>query len=274
MDVRRADLHTHTSCSDGKLSPAELVRKVHERGIRAMAVTDHDTIDALPEAMEEGRRLGVEVIPGIELSVTVDEQEIHLLGYFFDPQNEAIVHHVRAFRLGRAERARTIIAQLNKLGLTLCLEDVLEQAKDGVVGRPHIAQALVSCGLVASYEDAFASYLNDRGPAFAAKPSFPATDALAMLHAAGGIGVLAHPGTRINGGVIRTLVRSGLDGIETVHPSHSFALTRQYKDVARERGLIETGGSDYHGFRPEEDENINRYSIPHRRLDRLRKAAA
>lgn len=239
-----------------------------------MAVTDHDTIDGLPEAMEEGRRLGVEVIAGVELSVTADDQEIHILGYFFDPANEELVNHMRTFRRGRAERAEAIITQLNKLGLTVCIDDVLAHAKDGVVGRPHIAQALVSCGLVASYEDAFASYLKDHGPAYAAKPHFPASEALAMLHAAGGIGVLAHPGTRVNGTMVRNLVRSGLDGIETVHPSHSFALTRQYKDVARERGLIETGGSDYHGFRPEEDENINRYSIPHQRLERLRRAAA
>ena len=274
MDVRRADLHTHTRCSDGKLTPAELVRKVHERGIRAMSVTDHDTIDALPEAMEEGQRLGVEVIPGVELSVTAEGQEIHLLGYFFDPADAAIQEHMRAFRSGRTERAEAIIAQLNKLGVGLCLGDVLEQAKEGVIGRPHIAQALVNCGLVASYEDAFASFLKDHGPAFAAKPLFPAAQALDMLHRAGGIGVLAHPGSRISGRIVRNLVRSGLDGIETVHPSHSFALTRQYKDVARERGLMETGGSDYHGFRPEEDENINRYSIPYQRVDRIRMAAA
>lgn len=267
-------MHTHTACSDGKLSPAELVRKVHARGIRAMAVTDHDTIDALPEAMEVGRELGVEVIAGVELSVTADDQEIHLLGYFFDPANEELVEHLRAFRRGRHARAETIIRNLNKLGLKVCIEDVLAHAKDGVVGRPHIAHALVTCGLVASYEDAFTSYLKDHGPAFAAKPLFPAAEALSMLHAAGGIGVLAHPGTRVSGRMVRNLVRSGLDGIETVHPSHSFALTRQYKDVARERGLIETGGSDYHGFRPEEDENINRYSIPYQRLDRIRTAAA
>lgn len=274
MDVRRADLHTHTMCSDGKLSPSELVRKVHERGIRAMAVTDHDTIDGLPEAIETGVKLGIEVIPGVELSVTADGQEIHLLGYFFDPLNDEIVEHLQAFRRARKTRAEAIIGHLNKLGLKVCIEDVLAHARDGVVGRPHIAQALLSCGLVASYEDAFASYLKDHGPAFSPKPAFPAAEALAMLHAAGGIGVLAHPGTRTSGRMVRDLVRSGLDGIETVHPSHSFSLTRQYKDVARERGLIETGGSDYHGFRPGEDENINRYSIPYQRLDRIRAAAA
>lgn len=239
-----------------------------------MAVTDHDTIDALPEAMAEGERLGVEVIPGVELSVTLKGQEYHLLGYFFDPGNRYLVDHLEKFRRRRAERAERTIELLNRQGLPLRLEDVLEHAQEGVVGRPHIAQALVSRGLVPTYETAFVSYLKDHGPAYVPKPLFPVEDALAMLHEAGGVGVLAHPGTRVNGAVLRTLIRSGLDGLETVHPSHSFALTRQYKDVARERGLIETGGSDYHGFRPEEDENIKRYSVPYRNLERIRRAAA
>lgn len=274
MDVRRADLHTHSRCSDGKLAPAELVKKVCDRGIRALAVTDHDTIDALAEAIAAGERLGVEIIPGVELSATVDEQEVHLLGYCFDPENSDLVAHLDEFRCRRQERSEQIVALLNKHGLALRVEDVLLHARDGVVGRPHIAQALVSRGLVASYEQAFAWYLKDHGPAFVPKPLFPVADALTMLHEAGGIGILAHPGSRTNGRMIRDLVRIGLDGLETVHPSHSVALTRQFKDVARERGLIETGGSDYHGFRPREDENISRYSIPYQRLERMRRAAA
>jgi predicted metal-dependent phosphoesterase TrpH len=274
MDVRRADLHTHSRCSDGKLAPAELVTKVCERGIRALAVTDHDTIDALTEAIAAGERLGVEIIPGVELSATVDEQEVHLLGYCFDPENSDLVGHLNEFRCRRQERSEQIVALLNKHGLALRVDDVLLHARDGVVGRPHIAQALVTRGFVASYEQAFAWYLKDHGPAFVPKPLFPVADALTMLHEAGGIGILAHPGSRTNGRMIRDLVRKGLDGLETVHPSHSVSLTRQFKDIARERGLIETGGSDYHGFRPHEDENINRYSIPYQRLERMRRAAA
>lgn len=224
--------------------------------------------------MEEGEQLGVEIIPGVELSVTLKGQEYHLLGYCFDSENAYLVEHLQAFRRRRAERAEHIIALLNREGLPLRLDDVLSHSQDGVVGRPHIAQALVSRGLVPTYETAFVSYLKDYGPAFVPKPLFPVADALAMLHEAGGVGVLAHPGSRANGSILRTLIRSGLDGLETVHPSHSFALTRQYKDVVRERGLIETGGSDYHGFRPEEDENITRYSVPYRSLERIRRAAA
>ena len=248
--------------------------KVSERGIRALALTDHDTIDGLTEAMAAGTGLDVEIIPGVELSTTLDDREIHLLGYYFDPSNTDLVDHLDAFRCRRAERSEQIIHLLNKHGVALRVEDVLSHAQDGVVGRPHIAQALVSRGFVDTYDQAFAWYLKDHGPAFVPKPLFPAADALAMLHGAGGIGILAHPGTRTSGGMIRDLVRQGLDGLETVHPSHNVSLTRQYKDVARERGLIETGGSDYHGFRPDEDENINRYSIPYQRVDGIRGTAA
>lgn len=274
MDMRRADLHTHTWCSDGRLAPEDLVRKVYDCGIRALAVTDHDTIDGLVEARAAGDRLGVEIIPGVELSVTLDEREIHLLGYCFDSTNRDLVAHLRAFRTRREERAERIIDLLNKQGAALRLEDVDVHVRGGIIGRPHIAQALVARGLVGTYEQAFAWYLKDFGPAFVPKPLFPAAEALALLHAAGGIGVLAHPGSRVTGRMIGTLTRAGLDGLETVHPSHSLSLTRQFRDVVRERGLIETGGSDYHGFRPGEEKNIDRYSIPYNRLDGIRRAAA
>lgn len=256
------------------LTPSELVRKARENGIRALAVTDHDTLGALAEAQAAGKEAGIEIIPGVELSVTVNGQEIHLLGYCFDPDHPGLNAHVAAFCDSRLARGREMVSMLNDLGVSLRLEDVLLHAKDGVVGRPHVAKALVSCGIVSSYDDAFNLYLKDGGPACVSKPAFPAEQAIAMLHDAGGVAVLAHPGTRIDGPSMKRLIQVGLDGIETVHPSHSPALTRRYRDLARKYGLIETGGSDYHGFRPEEDENITRYSIPYRRLELIRRAAA
>lgn len=264
----------HTCCSDGVLTPAELVAKARDRGLSALSVTDHDTIDALHDADIEGTRLGVEIIPGVELSVTVDGHELHLLGYCFDPAHPALNEHLKSFCTSRTERGREIVARLNRLGIPLEMEDVLALCTNGVVGRPHVAKALVARGLVASYDDAFQRYLKDDGMAFVAKPLFPAEQAIAMLHDAGGVAVLAHPGTRTDGRVIKHLIHTGLDGIETIHPSHSPALTRTYQELARKYGLIETGGSDYHGFRPEEDENLSRYSIPYRRLELIRRAAA
>ena len=256
------------------LTPAELVAKAREHGICALAVTDHDTIDALEEARGAGAAAGVEIIPGVELSVTMDGREMHLLGYCFDPQHPALAEHLRRFGASRTDRGREMVATLNRLGMPLEMDDVLALSKGGVVGRPHVAKALVARGLVASYEEAFGLYLKDDGPAFVPKPLFPAERAIALLHDAGGVAVLAHPGTRTDGQVIHRLIRAGLDGIETIHPSHSPALTRSYKDLAERYGLIETGGSDYHGFRAEEEENFTRYSIPYRRLELIRRAAA
>ncbi len=274
MDVRRADLHTHTVCSDGKLTPAALVEKVHAHGLHALAITDHDAIDALAEAEPVARRLGIELIPGVELSVTVDGCEIHMLGFYFDPHHAALKEHLDAFRAARAERARKMLARLEDLGLSLPMDGVLACADAGVLGRPHVAQALVDAGLVPSYDAAFAEYLRDEGPAFVPKPLFPARQAIGLLHDAGGVAVLAHPGTRVDGFVIKKLIDLGMDGIETIHPAHSPALTRRYKDLARKSGLIETGGSDYHGFRLDEDRNLSRYSLPYRRLELIRRVAA
>ncbi len=274
MDTRRADLHTHTRYSDGLLTPAELVARAHAAGISALAVTDHDSIDGLPEAMAAGSELGIEVVSGVELSVTAGGQEIHLLGYGFDAANQGLKAHLDRFRDVRMRRGRAIVEALNGLGIPLAMEDVLAFARDGVVGRPHVAKALVKRRLVASYEDAFARYLCDEGPAFVAKPLFPALQGIALIHAAGGLAVLAHPGTRVEGEVIQQLIRAGLDGIETIHPSHSSALTRRYEDLAHRYGLLETGGSDYHGLRSEEDHNFVRYSIPYRRVELMRRAAA
>jgi hypothetical protein len=274
MDVRRADLHTHTFYSDGKLSPAALVKKVFEHGIRALAITDHDAIDALVEAAPAAERLGVELIAGVELSVTIDGGEIHLLGYGFDPLHRDLNEHLRAFRTVRTDRAAEMLRLLDALGLPLTIEDVLAHAEAGVVGRPHVAQALVAAGLVASYEDAFSLYLKDHGPAFVPKPLFPAREAIAMVHDAGGIASLAHPGTRTDGRTIKRLIDVGMDGLETIHPSHGPGLTRRYEDMARKYGLIETGGSDYHGVRADEDHNLFRYSISYRRFETIRRSAA
>lgn len=274
MDLRRADLHTHSSCSDGLLSPAELVAKARKHGILALALTDHDTVDGVAEAMEAGKRWGVEVLSGVELSVTVGETEVHLLGYAFDLENEGLRRHLDAFREARAERAAGMVARLNELGIPLDLAVVHEKAAGGTLGRPHVALALVEGGHVETYQEAFDRYLRDGAPASVAKPLFPAEEALAMLHAAGGIGVLAHPGHWTSDRVVMSLVRAGMDGIEVVHPAHDAMLGRYYRQLARDFGLIETGGSDYHGVRPGDEENLGRYSIPYPQVERVRRHAA
>ena len=274
IDFRRADLHTHTHHSDGQLAPADLVAKARQHGVQALAITDHDTVDGLEEGLAAGRAHGIEVIAGVELSVTVGDEEIHLLGYFFDPQHEGLQRHLRRFRQHRHRRAEKMVERLGAMDVPLTFEAVLDEAQGGAIGRPHVAAALVRAGHVASHQEAFERYIKDGAPAWVAKPRFPAEAALALLHEAGGLGVIAHPGHWTSDAVLMALVRAGLDGVEVVHPAHDDTLRRYYRQQARDFGLIETGGSDYHGFRPQDEANLGRYTIPYPQLDRIRRRAA
>lgn len=265
------DLHTHTTCSDGCLSPDALVAEASRRGIAALAITDHDTVDGLAEGFAAGHQYGVEVIAGIELSVTVREEEVHLLGYGFDEANDRLTAYLRHFRDIRRQRAEAMVGRLHGLGVMLPWAAVAAQAGDGVFGRPHVARALAAEGWCVSYEEAFATYLHDDGPAFVAKPRFPAREALQMLHNAGGIGVLAHPGHWTADAVVMQMIQAGLDGIEVVHPAHDDELTAYYRQLAADFFLIETGGSDYHGFSEHDDAVLGTYGLSPAQMERLRR---
>lgn len=262
-DALRADLHMHSCYSDGQLTPAQLVGKAQEHGLDAIALTDHDTVGGLAAAAEEGAARGVEVVSGVELSITVGAREIHLLGYSFDPGHAGLRRRLDAMLEGRRARAQRMAERLTALGLPLSFEAVEQQAAGArALGRPHVAAALVAAGHVETAQEAFDQYIGDGKDAFVAKPEFPAEEALAVLHAAGGIGVLAHPGHWTSGALLRRLLRAGLDGIEVVHPSHDASLTRYYRRTARAHGLLATGGSDYHGHRPHDEDHFGAYHVP------------
>lgn len=269
LDLRRVDLHTHTYYSDGALSPYELVRLAKSRGIAALAVTDHDTVDGLQEAADAGEKFGVEVVNGVEMSVTLGEQELHLLGYFFDPENEGLRRHFEYFSIERKKRVERMVERLRHLGITLDLEKILARAGVGAPGRPHVAAALVEAGYVETYQEAFDRFLRDEGAAYVSKPLFEARVAIEMLHDAGGICVLAHPGHWTSDETVDRLLRSGLDGIEVIHPAHDLMLTRYYRQLAQRQGLIETGGSDYHGLREDDEVRLGQYSLPYPHFARL-----
>jgi 3',5'-nucleoside bisphosphate phosphatase len=270
----KADLHLHTLCSDGELTPAELIRKAAAAGLKAIAVTDHDTIDGLQEARNAAKRIGIEVVAGVELSVSAGGQEVHMLGYYFDAEHEGLRQHLELFRQQRFDRAVAMVDRLNKAGIRLQFEAVLACSRGKALGRPHVAAALQHAGYVMTRQEAFARFLGPTGTAYVAKPEFPAQDALALLHDAGGIGVLAHPSHWTPDAVVKSLIRIGLDGIETVHPSHEPWLTAFYTQLAQRYSLVETGGSDYHGSRPQDEDNLGRYTIPLSRVEMLRRRAA
>ncbi len=269
FDLRRADLHLHTRCSDGRLTPAELIDRARAAGLYCVAITDHDTIEGLAEAEQAAARRGMVVVPGVELSVQVDDEEVHLLGYFFDPAHPALNEALKAYQQARVQRFEAMLERLQEVGVSLAAEQVRVAVGRGVPGRPHVAQALVAAGYATSYTEAFQRYLLPDGPGYVPKPAWIAAEAVAILHEAGGIAVLAHPGAYLRDQVFRALLEAGLDGIEVIHPSHSSYLVQHYRQVARDFGLLETGGSDYHGHRARDDALLGTYTIPYPRVERL-----
>jgi len=266
-----ADLHTHTTHSDGSLSPLELVQKARDLGIQILGITDHDNVGALDEAVHAGAELGVEIIPGMELSASSPDGEIHVLGYFMDYKSESLREALSIFRKKRLERVERIIGKLNRLKIPLTVESVLAEATGDSVGRPHIASALVNNGHAASYHQAFSKYIGDGRPAFEKKDEFSPEDTIRIIADAGGLSFLAHPGRSVDENLLHRLIKSGLDGIEVCHPSHSPELVQYYRGIVNEYFLLESGGSDYHGGMKNDDHLLGRIGVPPSAVDIMRR---
>jgi predicted metal-dependent phosphoesterase TrpH len=245
--ARLVDLHLHTTASDGVLSPEQLVDACAAADLAAIAVTDHDSTLAVARAASAAAPLGMEVIPGVELSAREGDRDIHILGLHLEDLSTLELTLSR-FRDSRVTRAAAIVAKLNSLGLAITMDDVERESAGSAIGRPHIARALVARGLVASVRIAFDRYLAAGRPAYVAKDLFTVAGALELIHRAGGIAVFAHPGAD---GSVETLSRFralGLDGVEVRHPSHSAEDIARISTIAAHLGLLRSGGSDWHGF--------------------------
>ena len=241
--TRPIDLHCHSTFSDGVLDPAALARRAAAQGVTALALTDHDTVDGVGPASDAAAPLGLRLIPGIEIS-TWHTREIHVLGYFVDPAHARLRAVTARQRIARVERVREIAGRLAALGIPL--DAVLAQAGPGNVGRPHIATALLEGGHVRDRDDAFDRLLGAGKPAYVPASRLPASDAIALIHEAGGVAVLAHPGVENIDHALPDLARAGLDGLECAHPAHDAATTQRYRRLAQRNGLAPTGGSDFH----------------------------
>lgn len=240
------DLHMHSTASDGSRAPTEVVRAARAAGLAAIALTDHDSVSGLPEAQAAGAELGVRVVSGVELSAVEGETETHLLGLHL--RDTAVLdRELAALRDMRARRAQRIVERLNQIGVQLSLEAVLEQAARGVVGRPHVARALIAEGWAVDARDAFDRYLAAGRPAYVAKDQLCMRSAITMVHDAGGLAVLAHPGNGCSRERLDALRTLGLDGVEVKHPSHSPTETARLRTLCDELGLVPSGGSDWHG---------------------------
>ena len=241
------DLHMHSTCSDGLLSPAEMMRHCAEAGLGVVALTDHDTLEGLDAAAAEAQELGLDLIPGLELTCRHRSRgTIHLLGYGIDPENAVLNAALAEARSAREDRAGLIVDRLKGLGLRLELEQVREIAGSAPPGRPHVADALVANGQASSRTEAFSRWLGDGRPGDVKRPAPTPEEGIELLHAAGGLAVLAHP-PQPAAALIESFRQAGLDGVESLHPSHGAGHVKILRDLAARFGLLETGGSDCHG---------------------------
>jgi 3',5'-nucleoside bisphosphate phosphatase len=245
------DLHIHSIHSDGILAPAELVDLAKKSGIRAVALTDHDTMSGVGEAISRGREQGIEVVPGVEISASHGGHSIHVLAYNPD-DSQSLRQLLAELQQARLARNVKIIANLNRLGIAVTLADLADYSPTGQIGRPHIARLLVNRGVVKSIDQAFDRYLRKGARAYEESFKFPVAEVISTISSAGGLAVLAHP-AHIEPGLaalpelLRTLIPAGLSGIEVYHPAHSHQAVRELRNMAAAHGLFLTGGSDFHG---------------------------
>jgi predicted metal-dependent phosphoesterase TrpH len=255
------DLHLHSTASDGSLAPADVVALAERNGVRVMALTDHDSVSGLPAALERARAADIRIVPGIELSVSEQTMDVHLLAYGFDPLDTRLVEAIARYRVSRHERARKILTRLKGLGIRIPIEEVEEIAGGGAIGRPHVAEALMQNGHVETFHEAFQRYLGHHAPAYVGKQTVSLEEAVEVVRDAGGVTVLAHPGTLNRDAWIPGFARRGLDGIEVWHSKHGPAEINRYREIARAHGLLMTGGSDFHGERTP-DVSIGSVAVP------------
>jgi 3',5'-nucleoside bisphosphate phosphatase len=246
------DLHTHSTCSDGSLTPRQVVGLAKSTGLRAVALTDHDTVAGVSEALAVGDEVGIEVVAGVEISAACPAGSMHILGYYLSPTHPELAAVLRRLQDGRAARTPKIVERLRNLGLEITLAEIMDLA-GGQVGRAHIAQALVNRGHVPSAREAFTRYLGRGRPGYVDRPRLPPEEVIGVIRQAGGLAALAHPSTLVLdhpgdlSAVVARLKAMGLEGMEVLSPYHTREMTRVYEEIARSQGLLCTGGSDFHG---------------------------
>ena len=240
------DLHAHSTASDGSRAPADVIREAKRIGLAAIALTDHDTVAGIPEAISVGVDLGVRVVPGVELSAVEGDVETHILGLHLSDTRELEAKLV-ALREMRRTRAERMVHRLNELGVRIEFASVLEQAAGGAIGRPHVARAMIAEGWAVDFRDAFDRYLGNGRPAYVTKERLAVSEATALIHRAGGLAILAHPSHSGTLERIAAFVDQGMDGVEVRHPSHSAEDTARLAALVEHFSLVPSGGSDWHG---------------------------
>ena len=268
-----ADLHLHTIFSDGTYTPEELAGRARQLGLAAIAVTDHDTVEGCDRTSAACQPAGLEFIPATELTAEFDDNELHLLGYFVDTRNPRLLAEMANFQKVRQNRIHEMVARLNQHNIPLQADAVFAIANCRSPGRPHVGRALVTGGFCANLDEAFERFLKKNRPAWVPKFKISALDAIALIHQAGGLAVMAHPGLNRTDKIIPDLVSAGLDGLECFHTKHTPSTSEHYVRMAKEFNLAITGGSDCHGLSKGKP-LIGTVKLPYEYVERLKSTAA
>jgi len=266
-----ADLHVHTNFSDGLLTPAQVVITAKDKNIAAVGIVDHDTIDGIPEAVEAGDSYGVEIVPGVELSSQCDGRDIHIVGFYFDPDHPRLMKYLERFRNERHKRASKMIRNLNDAGVRVTMDEVEERAHGRSIGRPHLAEVLMEKGYVETFQEAFHRYIGYGSKAYEEKYKISPENAISLISEAQGLSFLAHPGYGLSDALIFKLIKAGLDGLEIVHPKLSENRTKHLQQLVQKNNLLVSGGSDCHGGRNGEI-YLGKFSVPYVIVENMRQA--
>lgn len=261
------DMHTHTSYSDGLYRPKELIDRAIKKNLSGIAITDHDTIDALDEAMAYAKAKNFILVPGIEFGCEYHDKEVHLLGYFIDPNHTDLIEATKQLKKSRIERGEKMVEKLVNLGFDLHIEDVKNLARDDYIGRPHIARALIEKNYVKDINEAFDKYLKKGAVAYVERFQLSISESIQLIRNANGISVLAHPGLIEDGSIIDPVISLGIEGIECFHSKHTEEDTRELLELAKNKNLIITGGSDFHG----EEDILGNYYIDFNNSPKLKR---
>jgi predicted metal-dependent phosphoesterase TrpH len=269
MGIPKTDLHMHTTASDGRLSPQDVVDLAISKGLYGLAITDHDSIEGYLTVKEYASQKGIEMLSGVEISCDYNGREAHILAYGFDAESTDMQHMLVEQRQKRGARSKQIISKLNKLGFDIDHDDVRAEAGKASISRNHIADVMRQKCIVGSRKEAFDRYLHTGGPAYVQNAYITVEEAIELVHYCGGVCVLAHPGPYYIFEDLRYFLNAGIDGMEYIHPSHNFQTQKKIKDYAENYNLLLTGGSDFHGIKPFEEQLVGTVCVDLTRAEKI-----